>query len=107
MSEKMYSKQEVRCPQCGNLQEIDGDDEIYEEGQHTIYCDECDYEYEIGMSISYTYISPPPNCQHDGDTDVIWSPYKNKDGSCDGDEICMNCEERWPIKVNSHYERID
>lgn len=48
-----------------------------------------------------------PECQHDGDTEVVWSSFQNKDGSWDGDEICLLCKERWIIKVDEDNARID
>jgi len=50
----------VRCPKCGHTQNpYDGESgDIYCDGQHSIYCDECDCEYEITTNVSYTFDSP-------------------------------------------------
>ena len=46
-------------------------------------------------------------CEHDGNTDVEWNPQRNEDGTLDGDEICEDCDSRWPIKVDEDNGRID
>ncbi len=50
----------VRCPACG--QTMDTNDEmqdLYEEGEHIVYCDACDYKFEVSTRVSHIFTSPP------------------------------------------------
>jgi DNA-directed RNA polymerase subunit RPC12/RpoP len=54
----------IRCPHCGHQDRITDWDcdygrEKYEEGEHEVYCRECDKEFEITTHVSYSYTSPP------------------------------------------------
>lgn len=46
-------------------------------------------------------------CEHAGDIDAQFKSYRNSDGSLDGEEICTECDSRWPIKVDENNGRID
>ncbi len=48
----------LRCPHCRGTQDVTEEEGIYEEGEHSIWCDHCEKEYEIGTDVSYTFISP-------------------------------------------------
>lgn len=54
----------VRCPKCGHLDKIsdwdcDSNETKYSEGEHEVYCSECDHRYAIETHCSYSYTSPP------------------------------------------------
>ena len=46
-------------------------------------------------------------CEHLGDTEALFENSRNNDGSLDGEEICTECDSRWPIKVDINGARID
>ena len=63
----------IRCPHCGHLDQISDWDcdyyrEKYEDGEHTVYCSECEKEYEITTHCSFSYTSPPME-KKDGTTE--------------------------------------
>lgn len=45
------------CPYCGEFLEIDDDYEIYEDGDHIAYCENCDSEFMVTTHVSYSYDS--------------------------------------------------
>jgi DNA-directed RNA polymerase subunit RPC12/RpoP len=50
----------VRCPSCNYSIDLRDDFyELYEEGEHEIYCLRCDYEFTVSTMVSYTFTSPP------------------------------------------------
>lgn len=49
----------VRCPQCGNTEEVDWESGLHEEGENPYDCSECGYEYTVDTSISFSFESPP------------------------------------------------
>ena len=50
----------IRCPRCGSLEDVQYSEqyELYEDGEHSVMCDECDFEYEISTYVKYTFKSP-------------------------------------------------
>ena len=57
---KLSLSSRVRCPKCRyswNPLE-DCEDDCYEEGEHTVYCDDCGYEFEINTHVEITFDSP-------------------------------------------------
>lgn len=48
----------IRCPKCRKTWVVDGDDEIYEEGTHSISCPQCETEFEVETYVSLSYGSP-------------------------------------------------
>jgi len=58
--EEVRHSSRIRCPDCGETRnpfEGEGHD-LYEEGEHSVYCYECDKEFEVSTGISYTFTSP-------------------------------------------------
>lgn len=50
----------VRCPACGHTMDTNDEmHELYEEGEHEVYCGACDYQFEISTQVSFTFTSPP------------------------------------------------
>jgi len=54
----------IRCPKCGHQDDItdwdcDWGREKYEEGDHEVTCNSCEYEFIITTNVSYSYTSPP------------------------------------------------
>jgi len=50
----------IRCPVCGHQQEMNSDYEeaCYSDGDHTVPCNNCEFEYEISTYVSCSYRSP-------------------------------------------------
>lgn len=56
--EEMSHNSIVRCPACGHGMEVDGDMEVYADGEHSVTCTECDYDFEMQTSVSFSFRSP-------------------------------------------------
>lgn len=53
-----YSNDKIICPNCGNEHESDGEDSaFYAEDNHDYDCGECDYEFNVETTISFSYQS--------------------------------------------------
>lgn len=52
------SRNETRCPKCKYIQKVDDDYRIYEEGSHSVWCHDCDYEYDVETYVTITIESP-------------------------------------------------
>lgn len=52
-------KNSIRCPACGYIERINWEtaENIYDEGEHEIFCGECDEKYLVETSVSYTFKS--------------------------------------------------
>lgn len=50
---------QIRCPKCKHIEDVVHleDYEIYGEGEHSVWCSECDTEYEISTTVTYTFTS--------------------------------------------------
>lgn len=50
----------IRCPKCGeSWNPWEGDDyDVFEEGPSSVTCGECDHEFEVTTTVSYTFTSP-------------------------------------------------
>lgn len=51
----------IRCPACGNHwkpQDTEDYKTAHEDGDHEVNCPECDHEFTVTTSVSYTYTSP-------------------------------------------------
>ena len=50
----------IRCPKCGYKWNAYEDDEytILSDGEHTVSCHQCDYEFGIVTNVSYSFVSP-------------------------------------------------
>ena len=46
---------EIYCPWCGAINDDPAMQEAYEEGEHVIECCECEKEFTLDTSISYSY----------------------------------------------------
>ena len=51
----------VRCPDCGYTWDVHNGDycELFEDGEHNVTCQECDHDFEISTSVSWSFRSPP------------------------------------------------
>lgn len=49
----------IRCPKCGNIEEVDFEMNIWEAGEHDVHCSACDHKYVIETEVSYSFVSPP------------------------------------------------
>ena len=60
LDDSVHHNDLVRCPHCRALSQCPGDDnyELYAEGEHTFWCDECDKQFEIITHVSYEFESP-------------------------------------------------
>ena len=51
-----YGEDEVICPWCGEVLEVDCEtDELYVDGQHVMRCYDCNKEFTLSTSVSYSY----------------------------------------------------
>ncbi len=50
----------IRCPKCGHSWNPRDNEnyEIYEDGDHNVCCPECDHDFEIFTSVTFTFRSP-------------------------------------------------
>ena len=64
-TKEVRHEQRIRCPKCGHQSPVhdwdmcDYGEVFYQEGQHDIYCPQCEHEFEITTHVTYTYESPP------------------------------------------------
>lgn len=59
----------VRCPKCGHHWKIMGSDdyELFHEGTHDVTCGECDHEFEVETSVTYSFRSPERQAEKGGE----------------------------------------
>ena len=58
---EVYHERAVRCPACRH-QIATGcldDNDIYDEGEHGVWCSKCDAEFTVRTRVSYEFVSPP------------------------------------------------
>jgi hypothetical protein len=50
----------LRCPRCRRVWDPGQEDDyrVFEEGEHSVNCMECDFEFEISTSVNYNFKSP-------------------------------------------------
>ncbi len=50
----------LRCPKCGDTWHIHFEErgEVYEEGEHTAWCNNCDYQFEFYTEVNFIFTSP-------------------------------------------------
>lgn len=58
--ERLDHENVVRCPDCGCQHDMqDGDSyDYFEDGDHIMNCQACDYEFTITTSVSFNFTSP-------------------------------------------------
>ena len=50
---------QLRCPHCGASFHYSTDDyDLYDEGEHNVSCPECDQDFTITTSVTYSFTSP-------------------------------------------------
>lgn len=59
-SEEVSHHDIIRCPACGHEMNVSDfeDGRLYGDGEHNVSCDECDHDFEVSTSVSYTFTSP-------------------------------------------------
>lgn len=59
-TEELWHDRFVRCPKCGYMWDPSETDDYHlmADGDHDAHCCECDHEFEMGTSISFSYKSP-------------------------------------------------
>lgn len=59
----------IRCPFCSHLESSFNYDlmHLYDEGEHEIYCSNCNDQFEISTSVSYSFRSPKLKFQQQDD----------------------------------------
>ena len=59
-AEEVNHSKAVRCPRCGIRETIEEGElySLYEEGEHDVYCNHCEFEYEVTTYVQYTFTSP-------------------------------------------------
>jgi len=50
----------VRCPKCGHTHDLryGTSYNLFEDGEHSFMCEECEHDFEISTSVSYSFRSP-------------------------------------------------
>jgi hypothetical protein len=50
----------IRCPACGHQMDVRDMErgELYEDGEHDVTCNECEHEFEVSTSVSFSFESP-------------------------------------------------
>jgi hypothetical protein len=48
----------VRCPACRHTWDVGESEDLYSEGEHSVYCHECNHEFEVTTNVSYEFVSP-------------------------------------------------
>ena len=46
---------EIFCPYCGEINEVNDNYEIYEDGEHDFTCCDCEKEFTVTTNISYSF----------------------------------------------------
>lgn len=59
--EEVESQDMLRCPHCQHQRRVDWEDNIGEEGDHDLFCDNCEKDFTITTRIEYHFTSPPLN----------------------------------------------
>lgn len=64
--ESVWHEKYVRCPKCGHQEDVfDGDNyAVYEDGEHSFMCGECDHDYTIITHVSHEFESPVMEVQN-------------------------------------------
>lgn len=59
-SSSISHKSKIRCPYCRHtFNPAESDNyEVYQEGEHTVYCGMCDKDFEVSTHIQHTFHSP-------------------------------------------------
>jgi len=57
----------IRCPKCRETFTVADTDmwELYSEDDHDVSCPECDHEFNVVTSVSYSFCSPEIELPHD------------------------------------------
>jgi len=57
----------IRCPKCRETVTVADTDmwELYSEDDHDVSCPECDHEFKVVTSVSYSFCSPEIELPHD------------------------------------------
>ena len=50
-----WGEEEIFCPWCGNIYEIDDECELYEEGDHELECPECGNQFVCSTEIRFVF----------------------------------------------------
>jgi transposase-like protein len=48
----------IRCPQCRHIEPIDDRYYVYQEGEHSVMCQNCGFEFTIKTVVDFRLISP-------------------------------------------------
>ncbi len=49
----------LRCPKCRHLWKVGTDEyDLHQEGTHEVMCPECEHEFDIQTSVSFSFTSP-------------------------------------------------
>lgn len=63
MDDEVDHASRLRCPHCGHIHIVMGGDwedyEIFNEGEHEVFCYGCNKKFQIETHVSYSFTSPP------------------------------------------------
>ena len=46
---------DIFCPWCGEIYNMDDEPILYEEGEHNLFCSRCEKPFTVDVSVSYSY----------------------------------------------------
>jgi len=54
---EFFGNDNPKCPHCGVTSRIDDNEwyELYEEGMHEVTCPDCDLDFSVSTSVSYSF----------------------------------------------------
>lgn len=56
---------EIYCPHCGEIYEIDDSYDLYDEGKHEIECPECGKKFTVDTNVSYSFDTKRSEADHE------------------------------------------
>lgn len=55
---------EIFCPWCGEIYNIDDEYELYGEGEHDLTCHHCDKEFSVETNVTYSFSTERKEADH-------------------------------------------
>ncbi len=80
-TEELWHDKFVRCPKCGHLWDPSEceDYDLLGDGEHDATCPECDHDFEISTSISFSFKSPERIQEAEDELETVQETEHDKD----------------------------